>query len=208
MCRNRNRGFTLIELLVVLAIITIMIGVAVTTLSGAGTPKQQLRREARGLTGLLKEARLAAMERKLKVNVYVTPAVRTVCAVESGYARKLLADNAEFFSDGASLTNLVPETNRFYRVTTFPEEIELEAFALSDIKPETTNDDPLFEKAPKDEPVTGTETSEVSRAVFSFTQLGGASGGGISVVRNGLRIDIACDLLTGLPEIVQRKAAE
>ena len=208
MCRNRNRGFTLIELLVVLAIISIMVGVAVATLSGAGTPKQQLRREARDLTKLLKEARQAAMERKLKVDVYVEPSIRAVCAVESGYARKLLADNAEYFRDEASLKELVPETNRFFRVTTFPEEIAVEAFALSDIEPETTGDEPLFETVPKEIPMTGTETSDVSRAVFSFTHLGGASGGGVSVVRNGLRIDIACDLLTGLPEIVRRKTAE
>ena len=198
----------MIELLVVLAIISIMVGVAVVTISGAGTPKQQLRREARDLTKLLKEARQTAMERKLKVDVYVEPTIHAVCAVESGYARKLLADNAEFFTDGASLKDLVPETNRFFRVTTFPEEIALEAFALKDIEPEKTGEEPLFEPAPKEIPMTGTETSEVGRAVFSFTHLGGASGGGISVVRGGLRIDIACDLLTGLPEIVQRKAAQ
>ena len=208
MCRNRNRGFTLIELLVVLAIISIMVGVAVATLSGAGTPKQQLRREARDLTKLLKEARQAAMERKLKVDVYVEPSVRAVCAVESGYARKLLAANAEFFTDETSLKDLVPETNRFFRVTTFPEEIAVEGFALSDIEPEKTGEEPLFETVPKEVPMTGSETSGVSRAVFSFTHLGGASGGGVSVARGGLRIDIACDLLTGLPEIVQRKAAE
>lgn len=208
MCRSRNKGFTMIELLVVLAIILIMIGVAVVTVSGAGTPKQQLRREARTLTGLFREARFTAMERKLKVEVYVEPSARTVCAVEAGYARKLLADNAEFFSDGTSLKDLVPETNRFFRVTTFPEEIVVEAFALNDIEPVTTGEEPLFEPAPKSDPVTGTETSAVSRAVFSFTHLGGASGGGISVTRNGLRIDIACDLLTGLPEIVQRKAEQ
>jgi len=208
MCRSRNSGFTMIELLVVLAIILIMTGVAVATLSGSGTPKQQLRREARDLTKLFKEARFAAMERKLKVDVYVEPTARTVCAVETGYARKLLADNAEFFSDGTSLTDLVPETNRFFRVTTFPEEIAVEAFALNDIEPETAGEEPLFEPAPKEEPITGTETNGTSRAVFSFTHMGGASGGGISVVRNGLRIDIACDLLTGLPEIVRRKAVQ
>ncbi|MFA7368788.1 MAG: type II secretion system protein [Kiritimatiellales bacterium] len=203
-----NSGFTMIELLVVLAIILIMTGVAVATLSGSGTTKQQLRREARDLTKLFKEARLAAMERKLKVDVYVEPEARTVCAVETGYARKLLADNAEFFSDRSSLTDLVPESNRFFRVTTFPEEIAVEAFALSDIEPETTGEEPLFESAPKETSVDGTETNGVGRAVFSFTHLGGASGGGISVTRNGLRIDIACDLLTGLPEIVRRKAAQ
>ena len=208
MRRSRNSGFTMIELLVVLAIIMIMTVVAVVSFSSTGTPKQQLRREALGLTRLLKDARQAAMERKTKVDVYVEPGIRTVCAVESGYARKLLADNAELFSDGDSLTNLVPETNRFFRVTTFPEEIAIDTFTLDDIEPETTGDEPLFEKAPKEDSVAGTETSGVSRVSFSFTHLGGASGGGVSVARGELRIDIACDLLTGLPEIVRRKAAQ
>lgn len=203
---HRNSGFTMIELLVVLAIILVMTGVAVATLSGAGTPKQQLRREARSLTGLFKDARQAAMERKLKVDVYADPSARTVCAVESGYARKLLADNAEFFSDSSNLTELIPETNRFFRVTTFPEAIGIEAFTLNDIEPEPTDEKPLFEPAPKE--AVPMDSSEISRPVFSFTHLGGASGGGVSVVRGDVRIDIACDLLTGLPEIVRRRAAQ
>lgn len=203
---SRSTGFTMIELLVVLAIIMIMTVVAVATFSGAGTPKQQLRREARNLTGLLKEARLAAMESKLKVDVYADSSSRTVCAVESGYARKLLAGNAEVFSGGENLTELVPETNRFFRVTTFPEGIGIEAFTLNDIEPEATDEKPLFEAAPKE--VVETETSGVSRPVFSFTHLGGASGGGVSVVLGDVRIDIACDLLTGLPEIVRRRTAQ
>jgi hypothetical protein len=194
-------------LLVVLAIITIMIGVAVATLSGTGTPKQQLRREACGLTGLFKDARLAAMERKLKIDVYAEPSSRTVCAVESGYALKLLAENPEFFSDGTGWTDFEPETNRFFRVTKFPEEIGIEAFTLNDIEPEKNgSEEPLFESAVEKD-VAG-EPSESSRPVFSFTHLGGASGGGISLIRNDLRVDVACDLLTGLPEIVRRRAAE
>ncbi len=201
-----NAAFTLIELLVVLAIITIMIGVAVATLSGAGTPKQQLRREASGLTGLFKDARLAAMERKLKVDVYVEPAARMVCAVESGYARKLLVENPAFFSDGTGWVDFEPETNRFFRVTKFPEEIGIEAFTLNDIDPETTDEEPLFGSAVKRGDTI--EPFESSRPVFSFTHLGGASGGGISVVRDEIRIDIACDLLTGLPGIVRRRAEQ
>ncbi len=189
----------MIELLVVLAIILIMTGVAVTTLSGTGTPKQQLRREARDLISLFKEARLVAMERKLKVDVYVEPEARAVYAVESGYGRQLLADGTEF-------ADLEPASNRFFKVTVFPEEIEIEAFTLNDIEPETTGEEPLFEKAAKED--SSFEPAETSRPVFSFTHLGGATGGGVSVARNDLRIDIACDVLTGLPEIVQRRAAQ
>lgn len=194
-----RRAFTLIELLVVLAIILIMTGVAVTTLSGVGTPKQQLRREARDMTGLFKEARLAAMERKLKVDVYADPSSRTVCVVESGYGRTLAAD-------GVRWADLTPETNRFFRVTTFPDEIGIEAFTLNEIEPETAGEEPLFEQVEKQN--ASVDTAETGRPVFSFTHLGGATGGGISVTRNNLRIDIACDLLTGLPMIVQRRAEQ
>lgn len=200
MCRNRNKGFTMIELLVVLTIILIMTVVAVTTLSGSGTPKQQLRREARGLISLFKEARLTAMERKLKVDVYINPEVRTVYAVESGYGRSLLAA-------GTAFTDLEqPDSNRFFRVTTFPEDIQIGAFTLNDIEPAETNEVPLFEPAVRVE--TSSDEDPTGFPVFSFTQLGGATGGGISLERSDLRIDIACDLLTGLPEIVQRRAAQ
>ncbi|MGE4490514.1 MAG: Tfp pilus assembly protein FimT/FimU [Kiritimatiellales bacterium] len=206
MSRNRNSGFTMIELLVVLAIILIMTGVAVSTLSGTGTPKQQLCQEALDMTELFRAARLTAMERKLKVDVYADPATRTVCAVDSSYGRELLAETPEFFSDGVSLSDWEPQSNRFFRVTQFPEEIGIEPFSLSDIEPEMTNDDELFEIILENAVDKDEET--VSRPVFSFTHLGGATGGGVSVARDDWRIDIACDLLTGLPEIVQRKAAE
>ncbi len=202
----RSAGFTMIELLVVLGIILVMIGVAVTSLSGSGTPKQQLRKEARALNGLFKEARQSAMERKLKVDVYVTPEARMVCAVEAGYARKLLAENSDIFSDGVSLKEFVPETNRFFKIIMFPEEIAIEAFTLNDIEPETIGEEALFEPAPQADVIN--EASKPSSPVFGFTNLGGSSGGGVSVVRDGLRIDIACDLLTGQPGIVQRRGAQ
>ncbi|HNX52382.1 MAG TPA: prepilin-type N-terminal cleavage/methylation domain-containing protein [Pontiellaceae bacterium] len=204
MCRTPNSGFTMIELLVVLAIILVMTGLAVGTLSGSGTPKQQLRREARDLTALLQEARLSAMERKLKIEVYINPPARTVYAVESGYARKLLAADDGFFSETAAPDGFVPETNRFFRTAVFPETIAIEPFALQEIEPETPGTEPLFEAAP--EGTGDTDAAFLNRPVFSFTSLGGATGGGISVVRGEVRIDIACDLLTGLPEIVRRRA--
>lgn len=197
---ERARGFTMIELLVVLAIILIMTVVAVTALPGKGTPKQQLRREARGLISLFKAARQTAMERKLKVDVYVDPETRSVYAVESRYGRKLLADGTAF----ADLEQ--PESNRFFRVTTFPEDIRIDAFTLSDIEPPGTEEAPLFEPVVQDE--SASDTDETNQPVFSFTRLGGATGGGVSVARNGLRVDIACDLLTGLPQIVQRRAGQ
>jgi prepilin-type N-terminal cleavage/methylation domain-containing protein len=197
---KRARGFTMIELLVVLAIIMILTAVAVVSVPGGGTPKQQLRREARDLIGLLKEGRQAAMERKLKVDVYLDPTDRTVCAVESGYGHQLVAGNVAF-------ADLEPATNRFFKITTFPEEILIEAFSLDDIEPEATGEEPLFTKVPKIS-MDGAEVAEAARRpAFSFTHLGGATGGGVSLTRNDLRLDIACDLLTGLPMIVQRRAA-
>lgn len=190
-------GFTMVELLVVLMIILVMAVVAIASLSGAGTAKQQLRREARDVISLFKEARQTAMERKVKVDIYVDPTARAVCAVESGYGRKQMTDGVRF-------SDLEPESNRFFRVIVFPEEIEIEAFMLSDIETDTTGEEPLFEPVPEKE--SAPEFSGPVRPVFSFTHLGGASGGGISVIRDGLRIDIACDLLTGMPEIVRRRS--
>ncbi len=202
--RRSKSGFTLVELLVVLGITVILAGVAVASLSGVGTAKQQLRREAREVMGLFQESRRAAMERKLKVEVYVAPAARAVCAVESAYARKLLAADGRFFSDGTGLSGFEPESNRFFRVAFFSEEIVLDSFPLAEIEAHSGGEAPLFEPALPGEPPG--ETGGVSRPVFSFTQLGGATGGGVSVSRGDVRIDIACDLLTGMPELVRRRA--
>lgn len=193
---GRPAGFTMIELLVVLAIILIMTGVAVFSLSGAGTPKQQLRREALGLTELFKSARLAAMERKLKVDIYADPSARAVYAVESEYGRERLAAETSF-------ADLEPEPRRFFRTVTFPETIEIEAFALDEIDANPPDEESPF--APVGETAEKPAEKPMSRPVFSFTHLGGATGGGISVARNDLRIDLACDLLTGQPEIVRRR---
>jgi prepilin-type N-terminal cleavage/methylation domain-containing protein len=208
MRRNLNSGFTMIELLVVLVIIMIMTAVAVISFSGSGTAKQQLRKEALSLTALFKDARSAAMDRKLRVDVYVSPEARLVCAAESGYARKLTAEDAEFFSNSAGLQDFEPETNRFFRTVSFPEGFELEAFALADIETEQTDDKSPFEPVGNVESARSDELSGISRPVFSFSHLGGSSGGGISVAHGESRIDIACDVLTGQPQIVRRRAAE
>lgn len=201
---HEHGGFTLIELMVVLGIILIITSVAIASFSALGTPKQQLRSEARGIFRLFSDARLAAMERRLQVDVFVNPEIRSVCAVEAGYSRKWLAAN-EGLSPEEIHQATGSDSNRFVRMTALPDSFELEAFALSDIEMEETD-----EKAPLFETVQARavqqQTSGVIRQAFHFTQLGGASGGGISVSRDGVRIDIACDVLTGRPELVRRKA--
>lgn len=197
-------GFTLVELLVVLGIILVMTGVAIASFSALGTPEQQLRGQARGIIRLLKEARLAAMERRLQVDVYVDPEIRSVFAVEAGYARKWLAAN-EGLSPEEIRQAPGSDSNRFVRVTALPDSLEVEAFALSDIDTgEQDGKAPRFESGQAR--ALRQQTAGVVRAAFHFTQLGGSSGGGIGLSRDGARLDLACDVLTGRPELVRRKA--
>lgn len=202
---HENGGFTLIELMVVLGIILIITSVAIASFSALGTPKQQLRSEARGIFRLFSDARLAAMEHRLQIDVFVNPDIRSVCAVEAGYSRKWLAAN-EGLSPEEIHQPTGSDSNRFVRMTALPESFELEAFALSDIDTDEPDDDkaPLVETGQAR--AAQQQTNGVIHPAFHFTQLGGASGGGISVSRDGVRIDIACDVLTGRPELVHRKA--
>jgi prepilin-type N-terminal cleavage/methylation domain-containing protein len=193
----RSAGFTLIELLVVLSIIAVIAGIAITSFPGLGSSKQQLRREARSLLSLFSEAHRTAMVRKMKVDVYVDESIQTVYAIESGYARRLLQGGgfseslSEGIADGA-------DSNRFFQVVSFPDEFELEAFSADEIA-EESSDDAFFQPS---FPVTEMHSAEV--LAFSFTHFGGASGGGVSLSRGGVRLDMACDILTGRVVFVKR----
>jgi len=196
--RPRGRqAFTLIELLVVLSIIFVVAGIAITSFSGLGSSKQQLRREARSLLSLFSEAHRTAMVRKMKVDVYVDESIRTVYAIESGYARRLL--RADGFSE--SLFDGIADgidSNRFFQVVSFSDEFEVEAFSADEIA-EESDDDAFFQPS---FPVSEMHPAEV--LAFSFTHFGGASGGGISLSRGGVRLNMAYDILTGRVAFVKR----
>jgi hypothetical protein len=128
----------------------------------------------------------------------VDESIRTVYAIESGYARRLLRGDGfseslfDGIADGA-------DSNRFFRVVSFPDEFELEAFSADEIAEESSDDDAFFQPS---FPVAEMHPAEV--LAFSFTHFGGASGGGISLSRGGVRLDMACDILTGRVAFVTR----
>ena len=197
-----KNGFTLIELLVVLGIISVLAVVAVSSLPSFGTEKHQLKKEARELSELFKTARTAAVARRVGVDIYVNPAARTVYAVDAVYARELRFADAFFFT-GGGVDSFETDTNRFFRTLSFPEETVIESFALSQIETEI----PDNEIAPTAREISSKELAEENGLpVFSFTHIGSATGGGVTLFRGDARMDIACALLTGWPEVVTRKA--
>jgi prepilin-type N-terminal cleavage/methylation domain-containing protein len=184
-------GFTLIELLVVLVILIIITGVSMTTIPSFSSPRQKLRNDARELLTLLREARQTAMLRKMKVDVCVDPDRGSVRVIETAHARKLTVTGESIFDEDAV------DTNVWFRTVSFDEDIELGIFPPEAVKTVLSDDDDPFSESPEWEPVEG------DAVAFTFTTFGGASGGGISLIRDDSRLDIACDILTGEPEVVE-----
>lgn len=187
----KKTGFTLIELLVVLVVLTIIVGVSVSSIPSLSSPRQKLRNDARELLTLLREARQTAMLRKVKVDVCVDLDRRMVCVVETAYARKLRVTGESIFDEDAG------DTNHYFRAVSFGEDIELGIFPPEAVKSVLSSEDDPFADSPEWEPETG-ET-----VACTFTTFGGSGGGGISLVRDNARLDIACDILTGEPEVVE-----
>lgn len=198
--RARSSGFTLIELLVVLGILLVLTTVSVSTVSGLGSPKQALRRDAREVLSLLGDSRRAAMVRKLKINVYVDDSEHTVLAVESGYARELLQsdESIEYLTD-LELENV--SSNRFFKTVVLDDDFSLDVFTADQIEVASQSAN-FFQQS--SESVESTEEVPRERLAFSFTHFGGATGGGISLTRDGVRLDLACDILTGRATPVTR----
>lgn len=188
---RRSAAFTLIELLVVLVILIIVTGVSVSTIPSFSSPRQKLRTDARELLTLLRDARQTAMLRKMKVDVCISPETRTVCVLETAAARRLRVAGESLFEEGAV------DTNRYFKTVSFSEDVELGTFPPEAVKSVLSGDENPFSETP---PWTPTEGEAVA---FTFTTFGGAGGGGVSLVREDARLDIACDILTGEPEIVE-----
>ena len=188
-------AFTLIELLVVLVILIIVTGVSITSIPSFSSPRQRLRTEARELLTLLRDARQTAMLRKTKVDVCVDPDGRTICVIETVRSRKLAMAGESIFDEDAV------DTNRYFRTVSFGDGVELGTFPPEAVQAVlSTEDDPFSRSAEW-------EMAEGETVAFTFTTFGGSSGGGISLVREEARLDIACDILTGEPEIVQLESA-
>lgn len=188
-----KHGFTMVELLVVLAIIVVVTTISIPTIESMTSPKNALRKEGRKVMQLMAEARTAAIARKVKVDVRVDPETREVRMIEAQAYRSILLETGQEES-----------TNRYEKTVMLDEEFELDAFSADQIQ-NVGNEDP-FQKttgiysASQDEP-------EEMLAV-SFSHFGGSNGGGISLIREGVRLDIAADILTGRPKVVKRETPD
>jgi len=191
-------GFTMIELLVVLAIIGVVVTISIPTVASMTSPKHTLRKEGRRVMSLMQEARAAAMNRKIRVDVWVDPVLNEIHAAESSAYRALMT--GELDEEQRALIM----SNRFERAVAFDDEFFIEAFSVDQISAPTAND--TFEML--DEPPPNFQMQEAQPEgevrAFSFTHFGGSDGGGISLYYEEIRLDIAADILTGKPKIVSR----
>jgi len=189
-------AFTLIELLVVLAIIIVVTTISIPTIASLTSPKHALRKEGRHIMQLMGEARTAAMTRKAQIALVVDPAMHEIRMVEAASYRPVASREDRGFYDEEL-------TNRYEKVVTFSEEFDLNAFTVDEIQPEEA--DPFQ----REEAYLYAESDEASEQwAVSFNHLGGSDGGGISLIKEGVRLDIGADLLTGRPKIVSRRAEE
>lgn len=190
---GRKAAFTLIELLVVLVILVIVTTVSVTSIPSFASPRQKLRTDAREMLSLLQESRRTAMLRKTKVDVWVDPDSGTVRAVEAAWSKKRTAAGDSLFGEEEDLI----DTNAYSRIVSFEEDIELSTFPAEAVETVFSSEEDPFSEADS------VESAIEERIALSFTHFGGASGGGISLIRENVRLDIACDILTGEPETVR-----
>ncbi|MFA5689174.1 MAG: prepilin-type N-terminal cleavage/methylation domain-containing protein [Kiritimatiellales bacterium] len=203
-----KNGFTLIELLVMLGIISILSFVAVSSFSGFDLPQNALKKETRGLTELLKDARAAAVKQKTQVDVYADIPARTVYAVESAYARELKITDAQFFNSGRA-PEFEPATNRFFRVCIFSEGTTIEQLAAQTFlsaqiseRADRTRREAFAGESSDQREWQFRPTSETGAPLLSFTPLGSTAGSGIRLSRENITIELTCDALTGAPEIL------
>ena len=193
----------MIELLVVLAIIGVIVTISIPTIASMTSPKHVLRKEGRKLMQLMTEARSAAMNRKIRIDVFVDPELNEVHAVESSAYRALMADELDEEERALAMSN------RFERVLVLDENFTLEAFSADQIVVPTEEDETF---QPAEEPeldfAAREDDAEGEVRALWFTHFGGSNGGGISLYYDGVRLDIAADILTGRPKIVMVKRDE
>ena len=187
----QSSGFTMLELIVVLAIIAVVATLSIPTIEAMNSPKHALRKQGRRVMQLMSEARRVAINRKVRVDLRVDPETRAIHMGETQLFRTLPQE------DGLSLLDSEEATNRYEKTISFDEDFEVEAFAVEQIMAETEGEDAFQD--------VGERVAEQKSMSVSFTPFGGSDGGGISLVKDGLRLDIAADILTGRPKIVKRK---
>jgi Tfp pilus assembly protein PilE len=164
----------MVELLVVLAIIAVLATITVPTIDAMTSPKHALRQEGRKVMQLMTQARMTAMSRKVKMDLYLDPETREIGLIES---RSFNLAGAE--EPGPYL--LSADTNRFEKRIILDEEFSLKAY-----------------------PEEGVEDTEgmVYELAVSFLHFGGSDGGGITLVKDEMELSIKADVLTGRAKVV------
>lgn len=190
-------AFTMVELLVVLAIVAVIMTISIPTIDALTSPKHALRKEGRKIMQLMTQARMASMRRKLQIDLRIDPETREIRMVEAAVFRMIPSD--EF---GASFSD--SPTNRYEKTVVFEEGYVLDSFTADQI--ETGDEAKDFPFSAQEEPLFGGTDEATERLAVSFLHFGGSSGGGISLSRDGVRIDIAADVLTGRPKVIRRRS--
>lgn len=199
MRNGRQSGFTLVELIVVMAIVAILITISVPVIASFSSPKETLRKEGRRVMQLMNEARQVAMSRKVRIDVRIDPVMNEIRAVESQAYRSIMAHDPDGLIDREGEEWLLAMSNRFERVIAFSDEIRLEGFPIEDIKA-PFDEDEVFQHLEIQE----LGDSEIEVIALTFTHFGGSDGGGISLFYKETRLDMAADILTGRPKLVNR----
>ncbi|MDZ8118564.1 prepilin-type N-terminal cleavage/methylation domain-containing protein [Pontiella agarivorans] len=197
--RHCKSGFTMIELLVVMAIIVVITTISIPTIDSMTSPKHGLRKEGRKIMQLMTEARMAAMSRKVRIDLRIDSETREVHMVEARRFQALETGDSVF-------QTLEIDTNVFEKTVTFDEDYALEAFTADQIQTDETDDeDSGFQTL--ETPASDTETA-VEQPAVSFTHFGGSTGGGITLVKDEIQLHIAADILTGRPKTVSVSKGE
>lgn len=201
-------GFTLVELIVVLAIVAVLVAISVPAIASLTSPKEVLRKQGRRVMKLMNEARAEAMERKVRIELRIDPALNEIRAVESHAYRAFIA------ADPFDRENRDPEewalamTNRFEKRLAFGEEFVIEGFAVEETAAPEPDEEIFRREEPPSRDVENLEDSDPEPLALAFTHFGGSDGGGVSLYYKDNRLDIAADILTGRPKIVVRREVE
>ena len=205
MCDGKKSGFTLVELIVVLAIIAVLATISVPAIAAFASPKETLRKEGRKVMRLMNEARQAAMNRKVRIEIRVDPAMNELRAVESNAYRALMAGFPDGLVDREDEAWLAAMSNRFERVVAFGDEIVLEGFAVGQIAA-PFDEDRAFQQM--DAAFGELDGREEEYVALVFTHFGGSDGGGVTLGYRETSVNIAADILTGRPKVVNRRLEE
>lgn len=192
-------GFTMVELLVVLAIIMVITTISIPTIDAMNSPKHALRKEGRKIMQLMTEARMVAMRQKVQVDLRIDSEKHEVRMVEArDFRSQQLADPYAVAS--------VADTNLYEKVIVFDEDYALESFSADQIL--TGDTDAESQPFQTMERLTVDTKEPIDVLAISFSHFGGSSGGGITLVKDEMRLNIAADILTGRPKVVTRELAE